>query len=97
VHARNLPNLLRVKKAPAPALGIGRADMDWLAQYAVELAVLRPEQILRRLFKSMSKARDDDSDDDVDPDQRRERRVSDDNDSFSSDLAGDDGGADSFG
>jgi hypothetical protein len=97
VHARNLPNLIRVKKAPTPALGIGRADMDWLAQYAVELAVLRPEQILRRLFKSMSKARDDDSDDDVDPDQRRERRVSDDNDSFSSDLAGDDGGADSFG
>jgi hypothetical protein len=97
VHARNLPNLIRVKDAPTPALGIGRADLEWLATYAAELAVLRPEQILRRLFKSMSKARDDDSDDNLDLDERRERRVSDDDDSFGSDFGGDDGGADSFG
>jgi DNA-directed RNA polymerase subunit RPC12/RpoP len=98
-HARNLPNLIRPGKALAPALGIAREELEWLQRYNAELAVLRPEQVLRRLFHAMNKQRDDDQDDgfELEGDQRRERRVSNDDNSFSTDSGLDDGGADSFG
>jgi hypothetical protein len=97
VHARKLPNLIPVKAAPALALGISRDEFDWLSRYNAELAVLRPEQVIRRLFHAMNRAGDDAAELDFDEETRRERRVTSDDDSFSVDLGADDGGADSFG
>ncbi len=98
VHARNLPNLLAASAAPAIALGISKEELDWLSRYSAEIAALRPEQVLRRLFHAMNKASEHDDDEfDVDSDNRRERGVVDDDESFSVDMGADDGGADSFG
>ena len=100
VHARTLPNLIGAKPGPAAVLGIAAAEIAWLNRYNAELAVLRPEQVLRRLFQAMNKVADDDDGDGVELDgsgERRERAVGNDDSSFSTDDALGDGGADSFG
>ena len=90
-------------RAPAGAAvaghGITASEAAWLTQYSLELAAIRPDQILKRLFRAMNR-QDDDADDgggvffigDGD-----DGRVIEDAESFSSDANADDGGADSFG
>jgi hypothetical protein len=95
----------------APGSGIKPAEAEWLAQYSMELAVIRPDQVLKRLFRAMNRrTADDDGGDDSgdvlyfgDGDGRDEGReegesyVIEDSESFSDDASADDGGADSFG
>jgi hypothetical protein len=98
VHARNLPNLIAAKEMPAAILGVSREDFEWLSRHNAELAILRPEQVLRRLFHAMSKVPEDDDGAELDGSgERRERAVGNDDDSFSTDEALGDSGADSFG
>lgn len=62
------------------------ADNAWLARYALGLAVIRPEQVIKRLFRAISGT----------PDALREG-LSADALAFDSDAAVSDGGGDSFG
>lgn len=55
---------LRSHTPVAAAVGISQKDAQWLSQFALELAVIRPEQILRRLFKAINRANKPDKDDD---------------------------------
>ena len=97
-QARNLPNLIAAKGAAPAILGVTREEMAWLSEHSAELAVLRPEQVLRRLFQAMNKAPEDEDDFEFDAGgERRERAVSNDDASFSTDGALSDGGADAFG
>lgn len=90
--------------AVVPEAGLKASEVAWLQQYSLELAAVRPDQVLKRLFRAMNRPHDDDDDgSDVyilgDGDHQREREsfVIEDEDSFSSDASADDGGADSFG
>ena len=40
--------------------GISESESAWLTQYALELAAIRPEQVLKRLFKAMNREEDSD-------------------------------------
>ena len=70
--------------APLSAL-----DARWLQHYSLELAVIRPEQVIKRLFRAMSN------------ETQRSKVNSDDyendSDAFSNDASASDGGGDSFG
>lgn len=89
--------------------GIKPAEAEWLGKYALELAAIRPDQMLKRLFRAMNRQDGSDSssgsDGDggvvyVDGDGDRDRGgsyVVEDQDSFTTDASADDGGADSFG
>ena len=44
--------------------GISPSEAAWLSDYTLELAVLRPEQILKRLYAAMQRKDEDDFDDD---------------------------------
>jgi hypothetical protein len=35
--------------------GLTDAELQWLAAYRVELAAVRPEQVIKRLFRAMTK------------------------------------------
>jgi hypothetical protein len=89
--------------AVLPHAGIKAAEAEWLREYSLELAAVRPDQVLKRLFRAMNRPRDDDEDSgylfigDGEGDAGRESFVIEDEQSFSSDAAADDGGADSFG
>jgi hypothetical protein len=79
--------------------GIKSSEAEWLGKYALELAAIRPDQVLKRLFRAMNRQREDDDDggssggsgdgDDSD--------VIEDQESFGANASADDGGADSFG
>jgi hypothetical protein len=84
--------------------GIKPPEAEWLGEYALELAAIRPDQVLKRLFRAMNRQPEDDDDggDDVlyidtSGDDRHDSYVIEDQDSFSADAGPDDGGADSFG
>jgi hypothetical protein len=78
---------------PVPAGdGITAKEAAWLSQYTLELAAIRPEQVLKRLFKALNRTSDRKRDRDDADDQ-----VSYDSSSFSSDAADSDGGDDAFG
>ena len=98
VHARSLPNLIPAQQAAVPALGISSAELEWLARYNCELAVLRPEQILRRLFRAMNKSDESDSGSSGgDSGGSGDGGVQTDEDSFTVDVSADDSGSDAFG
>jgi hypothetical protein len=44
--------------------GISGLEARWLSQYTLELAVLRPEQVLKRLYAAMNRKEHEDFDDD---------------------------------
>jgi hypothetical protein len=94
-----------------PGDGIKPDEAAWLSQYALELAAIRPEQVLKRLFRAMN-ANDPSSGSSggdgsssgggvvIDGDQGDGRSgvwVVEDRDSFSADAGFMDGGADAFG
>ena len=95
----------------APSKAVTPAEADWLSKFALELAVIRPEQILRRLFKAINRANaakdDDDRDTDIDIEIDNSSDTGSlgggstdfavDQESFAADADDSDGGADSFG
>jgi hypothetical protein len=71
--------------------GISADEQLWLNSYILELAAIRPEQILKRLFRAINRKEDPTGGGGWDG------GVYYDGDSFGSDAADSDGGADSFG
>jgi hypothetical protein len=85
-----------------PTQGITAAEAAWLAKYSLELAAIRPEQIIKRLFRAVNKKEKSitvrtDRDRMIDHDDLDHHRVELDSDSFGSDAHAVDGSADSFG
>jgi hypothetical protein len=84
-----------------PGDGISPAEAAWLARYALELAAIRPEQVLKRLFRAINQARDRDDGDRWEATGSSgsdgSARVDEDGEAFSADAADGDGGADAFG
>lgn len=78
-----------------PDQGISADELQWLNAYLLELAAIRPEQILKRLFRGIN--RQEDSTFGSADSGSTGSSVSADGDSFSSDASDSDGGADSFG
>jgi hypothetical protein len=100
-HAWRFNGLL-VDPQPAPAAmqplldGALRPDeRAWLARHALELAVIRPEQVIKRLFRAMTG--DTDGDGGGGDGGDAVSWIVYDNDSFSGDAGASDGGGDSFG
>ena len=92
-HAKPFQRLLfppPAGKHGTPAEGISPEELSWLNQNVLELAVIRPEQILKRLFRAINGKETAISDEDTSGVYYDDR-------SFSSDAADSDGGADSFG
>ncbi len=95
-HAAPFRGLLLPLGAPVqPGDGISAEESEWLSQHTLELAAIRPEQVLKRLFRAINRDREpererDESDDRDDP-------VDYDTESFSADAGDSDGGGDAFG
>jgi hypothetical protein len=72
--------------------GVTAKEAAWLSRYGLELAAIRPEQIIKRLFRALNAAseRKRDGDD-------RDDHVTYDSSSFSSNAGDSDGGDDAFG
>ncbi|HEX2675692.1 MAG TPA: hypothetical protein VHM19_03615, partial [Polyangiales bacterium] len=96
--------------APEHSLSrLPRAEAAWLAKHSLELAVIRPEQIIKRLFRAMSGLVEHEPGSSVvapstwgpDRDGGTSTGGSDgvynDSSSFGSDASASDGGGDSFG
>jgi hypothetical protein len=87
--------LFQPGEAVSPGHGLSPAEARWLAKYTLELAAIRPEQVLKRLFRAINQkekaqereSRDEMWDTDFDFDHT----------SFSSEAGDTDGGGDSFG
>jgi hypothetical protein len=83
--------------------GITPAEAEWLKSYSLELAVIRPDQVLKRLFRAMNRQTESDGNgtggngETACVEEEERSFVIEDNESFSSDASADDGGADSFG
>jgi hypothetical protein len=91
-HARHLKGLwLPASATPSTALTYPKRDVAWLAAHALELAAIRPEQVIKRLFKALSAQTDHP---DVAP-ASGDAIV--DSVSFAGDASSSDGGGDSFG
>lgn len=80
--------------AVSPGQGITPQEARWLAGYALELAAIRPEQVLKRLFRAINRERKGDGDDHTGDNGAY---VEQDEAAFSADAADSDGGADAFG
>lgn len=77
-------------------------DARWLSENSLALAAIRPEQILKRLFKAMNRPVHEESDErdtdiDIDLESTSDLIFEIDDDSFAAEAADSDGGADSFG
>src|SRR5207253_7586614 len=73
---------------------ISPVERQWLAMHLLELAAIRPEQVIKRLFRAMNRDGDGDWDGGGDGDGGY---VIVDERSFASDADASDGGGDSFG
>ncbi|HYI00374.1 hypothetical protein [Hyalangium sp.] len=55
-HARPFEKLLLPADRPVPSGGgLSAEEARWLSKHTLELAVIRPEQVVKRLFRAMSK------------------------------------------
>lgn len=86
--------LLSAQAPVAAGSGISPAEAKWLSSYALELAAIRPEQVLKRLFRAMNRKPETDGGSDGDSSSFD---VVLDVESFGSDAEASDGGADGFG
>lgn len=83
--------------------GIRSDETQWLSKYALELAVIRPEQILKRLFRAMNRQFDPAESTDASSTTGGDGGgyyggdVYTDSDAFGTDATASDGGGDSFG
>ncbi len=94
-------------RQPPEGEGVTAEETAWLAQYTLELAVIRPEQVLKRLFRAVNRKPEPAKSADTDGGSDTGvfffaggdgGGVFEDRESFSDDAgAGGDGGADSFG
>jgi hypothetical protein len=88
-HARPFRGCWKPQGTLVLTAGLSAPDREWLSRYALELSVIRPEQIIKRLFRAISNpsplAQTDDG------------YVFVDSGAFSSDASASDGGGDSFG
>ncbi len=76
------------ESAPVDASpGLSESERGWLSRYSIELAVIRPEQVIKRLFRAFSGDHESVADGEVYVDVM----------SFSADAGSSDGGGDSFG
>jgi hypothetical protein len=93
-HAAPLDGLLLPAGEGPVVAGQGLTDEEalWLSTYALELAAIRPEQVLKRLYAAINQKKDDAQDE-----TWASSGVAYDDDSFSSDAGDSDSGADSFG
>jgi hypothetical protein len=76
--------------------GVTAEEAAWLTAHTLELAVIRPEQVMKRLFRAMTRA-DETSAADGGGGGGSDGGVHVDGDSFAADADASDGGADSFG
>jgi hypothetical protein len=83
-------------RSVGPGQGIGADELLWLNSYLLELAAIRPEQVLKRLFRAIN-FKEDSTSGSGDSGGGGGTHVYYDEQSFSSDAADSDGGADSFG
>src|SRR5436309_137480 len=81
--------------------GITPSEAQWLSRYALELAAIRPEQVLKRLFRAINRKADEDETDDTmmsgDGARNGGARVARDDAALAADAGDSDGGADAFG
>ncbi|MCU0242223.1 MAG: hypothetical protein MUF51_07350 [Vicinamibacteria bacterium] len=78
--------------------GLTGDEAQWLSRYRLELFAIRPEQILKRLFRALNRKSDQDDDQSVwTSGDSTGGNVDYDSDSFGVDASDSDGGADSFG
>jgi hypothetical protein len=111
-HAKPFKGLLLSsgRTAVLPGGGITAEEAEWLSRYTLELAAIKPEQVLKRLFRAINRRNQMESDYDGDSgesyylvdDHENDSDgsgsdVEIDSDSFGSDAGDSDGGADSFG
>ncbi|MSP72911.1 MAG: hypothetical protein EXR76_12215 [Myxococcales bacterium] len=100
VHAMKAPSSCWDEPDYADAQsGLSKKDRDFLGKHRMELAALRPEQLIKRLFRAMSSAKSDSSTG-ADPTTGSTGGTDfgpDGDDSFGADAESSDGGADSFG
>jgi hypothetical protein len=82
--------------AVGPGEGIGADELLWLNSHLLELAAIRPEQVLKRLFRAIN-FKEDSTPGSGDSGGGGGPLVYYDEKSFSSDAGDSDGGADSFG
>jgi hypothetical protein len=83
---------------PGRGQGIGADERAWLDVYTLELAAIRPEQVLKRLFRAINRKEDSNADSGgSDSGGGSDWNVHYDESSFGSDAGDSDGGADSFG
>lgn len=75
--------------------GIDAGEAAWLSRYGLELAAIRPEQVLKRLYRALNRRKDDRKA--TRPDNSDYFEVDIDITSFGSDADASDGGADGFG
>ncbi len=82
-----------------PGDGITPTEAEWLSRYALELAAIRPEQVLKRLFRAINRApeRERDGDEGTGSSGDSRATVTQDDESFGADAGDADGGADAFG
>lgn len=115
VHAKPFDGLLfSSDRGPVqPGEGITADEAEWLSKYALELAAIKPEQVLKRLFRALNRKIGPGPEGyalaagtaplvymDVEDEVQRKRREFDfeiDFDSFGTEAGDSDGGADSFG
>ncbi len=98
-HAGPFRGLLLPSEAGsvAPGDGITPAEAAWLSGFVLELAAIRPEQILKRLFRAINGAPDHDDENGGSSGSGTNGAVTYDEGSFSDDAGDSDGGADAFG
>lgn len=110
LHAGPFKRLLLPGSGPVVAGdGISSLEAEWLSKHTLELAVIRPEQVLKRLFKAINRKADDgggggngDGGGSVGTSRDEDEATTEgcvdyDSDSFGSDADSGDGGADGFG
>jgi DNA-directed RNA polymerase subunit RPC12/RpoP len=105
-HAGPFKGLWQNASGVLPVAAEGAIDAEelrWLTSYVLELAAIRPEQVLKRLFRAINRREESSSDSGSIGDSggstssNGDGSVHQDRDSFSADAGDSDGGADSFG
>jgi hypothetical protein len=100
-HAVPFRGLWRSASGVLPVAAEGAVSADelrWLGAYVLELAAIRPEQVLKRLFKAITRREGSTDSGGGDGGSMGDGgSVHEDRDSFSADAGDSDGGADSFG
>jgi len=89
-HAKKLKGLWRPTSFVARDPTLSSSDNAWLERYSLELAVIRPEQVIKRLFRAISGAKET-------SDSPDSGTLMLDTGSFGGDATVSDGGGDSFG